>query len=319
MSEEMAARLWKRAAELQSEAARRAETTSLLAAESEISEPETAGYALAHVRQAAEEAGIGGEFVDAALAEVAAGVAVGDHKDSVLDKIALTLLKSPPEFLEVRRVMAATAEDVYRTMQVVFPAAPYNLALRDIHGDVLRGGVMIFDVPAVTAFGYTQFEHDMSYPGIKQLMASIHPIEDASCEVVVRGSLRPGRRIAGGIFGTLTAGAAGFGALAGGVGLGVAVGTALGVGTLGLLPLVAGFGLVGGGSFGAASRAMFRKFYDFSLVRGVHAMEGLLGTLNVSVVSDWGGGGRPSITGEAAPPGVLGKPAGQALPSSSKS
>ena len=61
LSEEMAAGLWKRAAELQSEAARRIEKTSLREAQSEISEPDTAGYALAHVREAAEEAGIAGD------------------------------------------------------------------------------------------------------------------------------------------------------------------------------------------------------------------------------------------------------------------
>ena len=308
LSEEMAARLWQRAAELQSEAARRAEATSLLPAESETSDHDTTGYALDHVRQAAEEAGIAGEFVDAALAEVAAGVAVGEHKASLLDKIALRLLESPPESLEVRRVVAASAEDVYQTMQVVFPASPYNLTLRDIQGDVLHGGVMIFDVPTVTPLRYTQFEYDMSYPGIKQLIASIHRVDDTSCEVVVRGSLRPGRRIAGGIFGTVTAGAVGVGALAGGVGLSVAVGVGLGVGTLGLVPLVAGFGLVGGASLGGASRAMFRKLYAFSMTRGIHAMEGLVGTLNVSVVSDWGGGRGSSGSGDAAAQSAFGKP-----------
>ena len=287
LSEEMAARLWQRAAELQAEAARRSETTP---AEAEMPDEDTAGYALAHVRQAAEEAGIAGEFVDVALAEVAAGVAVGEQQDSVLDKVALRLLESPPEFLEVRRAIAASVEDVYRAMQVVFPATPYNLTLRDIQGDVLHGGVLVFDVPAVTALRYTRFEYDMSYPGIRQLMASIQRVDDASSEVVVWGSLRPGRRIAGGIFGTVTAGAAGVGALAGGVGLSVAVGAGLGVGTLGLVPLVAGFGLVGGASLGGASRAMFRKLYSFSMHRGVHAMEGLLGTLNVSVASKWGAG-----------------------------
>ena len=72
LSEEVAARLWKRAAELQSEAARRIEATSLQETEADNSEPATEGYALGHVRQAAEEAGISGEFVDAALAEVTA-------------------------------------------------------------------------------------------------------------------------------------------------------------------------------------------------------------------------------------------------------
>ena len=171
----------------------------------------------------------------------------------------------------------------------------------------MHGGVMVFDVPAVTPLRYTRFEYDMSYPGIKQLMASIHRADDTSCEVVVRGSLRPGRRIAGGIFGTVTAGAAGFGALAGGVGLSLAVGVGLGVGTLGFVPLMVGFGLVGGASLGGVSRAMFRKLYAFSMNRGVHAMEGLLGTLNVSVVSDWGGGGGSSSAGDATAQGLLGR------------
>ncbi len=248
LSEEMAARLWQRAAELQSEAARRIEKMSLLEAESEISEPDTAGYALDHVRQAAEEAGIAGEFVDAALAEVTAENAVGHHKDSVLDRVAKRLLGRPPEFLVVRRVMAATPDAVYETMQGIFPNAPYNLAVRDIQGDVLDGGVMVFDVPTVMPLSYTRFEYDMSYPGIKQIMVSIHPVDEESCEVVVRCPLRAGQRIAGGIFGTLTGAAAGFGGLAAGVGGGVAVVTALGLGTLGLLPLVGGLALLGGGA-----------------------------------------------------------------------
>ena len=81
----------------------------------------------------------------------------------------------------------------------------------------------------------------------------------------------------------------------------------MGVGTLGLVPLVAGFGLAGAATLGGASRAMFRKLYAFSMDRGVHAMEGLLGTLNVSVVSDWGGGGRSSSAGDATAQGLLGK------------
>ncbi len=309
LSEEMAARLWQRAAELQSEAARRIEKTSLLEAESEISEPDTAGYALDHVRQAAEEAGIAGEFVDAALAEVTAENAVGHHKDSVLDRVAKRLLGRPPEFLEVRRVMPATPDAVYETMQGIFPNAPYNLAVRDIQGDVLDGGVMVFDVPTVMPLSHTPFEHDMSHPGIKQIMVSIHPVDEGSCEVVVRCPLRAGQRIAGGIFGTVTGAAAGFGGLVGGVGGGVAVATALGLGTLGLVPLVGGLALLGGGALGGTSRFLFRKLYGYAMGRGLHAIEGLLGALNVSVMSDWRGGGRSSIAAESAAPGLLGDPA----------
>lgn len=309
LTEEMAARLWRRAADLQAEAARRAEMTPLLAAESGSPGQDSTGYSMAHVRQAAEGAGIAGEFVDAALAEVVAGAAVGDRDHSVLDKIALRFLGRPPDFLQVRRVIAASAEDVFRTMQAVFPASPYNLALREVQGDVLEGGLLVFDVPAVTPLRYTRFEYDMSYPGIKQLLASIHRVEDASCEVVLRGSLRPGRRIAGGVFGTVTAGATGIGAVVGGVGLGMTAGVGLGLGALALVPLVAGLGLVGGATFGGASRAVSRRIYSFSMNRGLRALEGLLGSLNGSVVSAWGSGGRASVVGDATSPGLFGKPA----------
>lgn len=307
LSEEMAARLWERAAELQSEAARRIEKTSLLAAEAEVSEPDTDGYALEHVRQAAEEAGISGEFVDAALAEVTARDAIGPVKNSVLDRIAKRLLGESPDFLEVRRVMEATPKAIYENMQSVFSNAPYNLAVRDIRGDMSDGGVIVFDVPGVMALKYTSFEYEMSHPGIKQIMVSLRPLDEGSCEVVIRGPLQAGRRIAGGIFGIVT-GAAGFGGLAGGVGLGIALGTGLGLGGLALLPIVGGFSLVGGGALAGTSRALFRKLYRYSLGRGVNALEGLLGALNVSVMSHWGG--RPSGAVGSPVPGLLGKPRG---------
>lgn len=312
MSEEMAARLWERAAELQAEATQRAEKASRLAAESEISVPDTSGYAMDHVRQAAVEAGISGEFVDAALAEVTAQEAVGLEKgsalDRVLDQVAGRLLGPGPDFLEVRRIMAATPDAVYETMQRMLPNAPYNLTVRDIQGDVLAGGVMIFDVPAITPLNYTPFEYEMSHPGIRQLMISLHPVEGGSCEVVVRGSLRAGRRIAGGILGAVTLVAAGVGAVVA-IRLGIVVGAALGLlGGLGMVPVVGGLALAGGGALGGTSRFLARKLYAYALGRGRRALDGLLGTLNVSVISDWGGGGRSSIAADSRSPKLLKDP-----------
>ena len=170
---------------------------------------------------------------------------------------------------------------------------------------------MVFDVPSVTVLTYTHFEYDMSYPGIKQIMVSIHSVDEESCEVVVRCPLRAGRRIAGGIFGAVT-GAAGFVGLAGGVGVGMAAGTALGLGALGLVPLVGGLALLGGGTLGAASRLMFRKLYGYAMGRGLHAIEGLLSTLNASVISDWRSGGRSAE--DSAAPSLLGDPASKSKP-----
>jgi hypothetical protein len=304
LSEEVAARLWKRAAELQSEAARRIEATSLQETEADNSEPATEGYALGHVRQAAEEAGISGEFVDAALAEVTARDVAGHHENTALDKLAETFVGSGPEFLEVRRVVAASADDVYQTMQGTFPAPPYNLSLRDIQGDVLDGGVMIFDVPRMTGLQYTNFEYEMSWASLKQILVSLHPVGEDSCEVVIRSSVRPYRRIGAGM-GVALAGVTGFGGGLFGVGLGFALGTGLGLGTGGLVPLVGGLAALTGGTVGRVSRIPFRKLMAYGLRRGEKALEGLLSALNVSVIAGWGGGGRAASTDESGATGLL--------------
>ena len=78
LSEEEAARLWQRAAQLQAEAARKAEELAQAADGAHESAPENkdvdapGGYALTHVRSAALEVGIGSEFMDAALADLRA-------------------------------------------------------------------------------------------------------------------------------------------------------------------------------------------------------------------------------------------------------
>ena len=86
------------------------------------------------------------------------------------------------------------------------------------------------------------------------------------------------------------------------------MGTGLGLAGLGLAPLMGGAALLGGGTFGGAARLGFRKLYRFAMRRGIHAIEGLLGVLNVSVMSDWRGGGRSSAAEGATPPGLLDRP-----------
>ena len=70
LSEEEAARFWQRAAQLQAEAAQKAEALAggREGEEADVDPPE--GYALTHVRSAALEAGISEKFMDAALADV---------------------------------------------------------------------------------------------------------------------------------------------------------------------------------------------------------------------------------------------------------
>ena len=71
LTEEQAARLWQRAAALQTEAARKAESQwdgrQLPSGTEHPEDPTDSGYAIEHVRAAAIEAGIGAEFLEAAL------------------------------------------------------------------------------------------------------------------------------------------------------------------------------------------------------------------------------------------------------------
>ena len=92
LSEEMAERLWKRAAELQADAARRLESKSRTEAHLELVESDDSGYALEHVRQAAVEAGISTEFVEAALTELKTEVAITPETHSMFDGLAKTII-----------------------------------------------------------------------------------------------------------------------------------------------------------------------------------------------------------------------------------
>ena len=115
LNEEEAAQLWQRAAQLQAEAARRAEKAESERAETEAAEGETAdvappeGYALTHVRSAALEVGIANEFVDAALADLRAERALSQEKRGW--RLARWFLKDPPENQTARRVIEAAAVD----------------------------------------------------------------------------------------------------------------------------------------------------------------------------------------------------------------
>ena len=145
LTEEEAARLWQRAAQLQAEAARRAEKAESKEAESataDVAPPE--GYALTHVRSAALEVGIPDEFVDAALADLRAERALPQDKRGW--RLARWFLKDPPETQTARRVIEASAADVLSATEAVFPVEPYRLTLTDRQGDPLKGGFLIFDV-----------------------------------------------------------------------------------------------------------------------------------------------------------------------------
>jgi len=277
LSEEEAARLWERAAQLQAEAAKHVEAPEVHGAELP-----PAGYALAHVRSAALEAGIGDEFVDAALADLRAERAIPAVDTG--KSFARSFLGNPPHTITVRRVIDATPREVLTAMEAVFPEEPYRLTLTDQEGDPLDRGVLIFDIPG-TGNPFSQgFSHAMREGGLKQVFVSLRPIEGStpSCEMTVYSpvtSHKLGLGI-GSIVSALGGGA--------GVGIGAAVGgglAALGVAS-GLVVLVPIGGLFVGGGLGMKG---YRALYRYAMRLGRNALEGLVGAVAVRTRGVWKG------------------------------
>ncbi len=171
LSEQEAARLWERAAQLQAEAAGKVEPPAV----HDESTP-SSGYALAHVRSAALEAGIGTEFVDAALADLRVGRAHPPAEKST--SLARRFLNHPPDTITARRVIEATPQEVLSVMEAVFPAEPFRLTLTDQQGDPLDGGVLVFDIQGTTTLLLQGgFAFETREAGLRQVFVSLRSIE----------------------------------------------------------------------------------------------------------------------------------------------
>ena len=229
LSEEEAARLWERAAQLQAESTGETETPDV-----QDARIHTPGYALTHVRSAALEAGIDSEYVETALAELRADRSLPQAGTG--SSLARKFLKDPPNTITARRIIDASPDEVFSAMEVVFPREPFRLALADRHGDPLDGGMVVFDVPELNNPFERGFVHEMRDAGLKQAFVSLKSVDDDfSCEVTVYSPVTSHRiGLALGTFiATLTGGA--------GLGVGLLGGAALGgLGMAsGLLPVVA--------------------------------------------------------------------------------
>ena len=285
--EEEAHALWRRAAELQAEAARRLEERSrqLVPREESSDTVEVEGYRLADVRTAAEEAGISPEFLDRALAESRNRVLVEGNEERP-SAMAARFLGEPPRMIEVSRVIHAPADEVYAAMQRVIPGRPYRLSLIDHHGaDPTDGGVLVFKVPA---FSYTattsdqSFAYEMAWVDLKQLMFSLRRLDTdpPATELTVQGSLIHSHKlnmwVGGSITGVATSLSGVGGAFAGG-----AAAVALGIGGL-AIGAVVGF-LAGGSAVGGLAMLGWRALYRYALRRGEKAIRNLIGAIAVDV------------------------------------
>jgi len=293
LSEDEAARLWRRAAELQADAARRLEERSreLAPRSDQAASVPGEGYALENVKAAAVEAGISAEFMEYAVAELRNERALGEKRRDRIDRAADGLLGHPPRSAEISRVIRVSPERVFQAMQRVFPAEPYRLVLKDTQGDdLLQGGVMVFEVPVWTGLeGTDKLSYQVrGWADIRQLYVTLTPLdtEPPSSEVTIRAPLRHSRRVNFWVSSALT-GLTGIGGTVAGVAVGVAA-----AGTLGLAPLLAGAvvaacGVAVGGGVGGATALGYRSVYRHALKRGVTALEGLLAALDVGIRTGW--------------------------------
>ncbi len=291
LTEEEAARLWQRAAQLQAEAARRAEKAGSEKAESKGAESATAdvappeGYALTHVRSAALEVGITDEFVDAALADLRAERALPQDKRGW--RLARWFLKDPPETQTARRVIEASAADVLSATEAVFPAEPYRLTMTDRQGDPLEGGFLVFDVQGLNSPFPRDFALEAKYGGIRQVFLSLRPMEGAtlSCEVTLRSPVAWSHNQDLAVGGVVTG-------ISGAIGLGLGLAGAAAVAAIGLSGIgvvVAPAILVAGGATGGGLGVKgYRAMYRYAMRRGHRALDGLLGAVASRAEGGWG-------------------------------
>ena len=277
LSEEEAARLWERAAQLQAEAAKRVEAPDVQGAAMAPS-----GYALTHVRSAALEAGIANEFVDAALDDLRAERALPKVERNSL---ARRFLDHPPDTITVRRVVEATPQEVLSAMGAVFPGEPFRLTSTDQQGNPLDRGVLVFDIQGLNAPFPQGFALEAKWSGLRQVFVSLRPIEGSSpsCEMTVQSPVTSHKvGLLQGVVATTLTGGAGFG-------VGLVGGSALVV--LGLASAIVPIAAVGGAFVGGGLGAKgYRAVYGYCMRRGRKALEGLAGAVAVRAQGGWQSG-----------------------------
>ncbi|MEM6292277.1 MAG: hypothetical protein AAGA54_13470 [Myxococcota bacterium] len=265
-SNEQAAAALGRAAQLQLEAAERAEHCT----ETAVARRE--GYGRTELVAAAAEVGIDERFVELALREEAAAAGRTQTPDAVL----MRWLGTRRQSLSVSRVFDADGATTLEAVLRVFASDTVGLELR---GSVdathpLQGGVLEFHMPRLGQFvsthgRYTTLAYRLEQLEMWTLRVTMRTV-GARTEVVVQGDLRPGAlanvKVAR-VGGVLGAGLGGAGGAAAAVGMGI--------GALAALPAVAA------GALGTAGMAFaYRALYRSVLRKTEAALDDLLGKVS---------------------------------------
>jgi predicted secreted protein len=249
--------VWRRAAELQAEAAaqleqrlRETRDTRALAAANPLAAPgapPTDSYKLADVQAAAAEAGISARYVALALAEQRApdvAPRAGAQLTRWKEWLATRVLGTSQRTLSVTRRLNASPKAVLQALGNAWTGTPWQLTLEDtLGGHPLDGGTLVFALPDMNwsgaAYRWTWTRYG-AY--VSQLRVTLHAAERGACEVTMSLDLRGGLSMNLGAIGAVS----GIFALAGGP-----VAAAFAKASLGLAGLGISGALLGGGTLAA--------------------------------------------------------------------
>ena len=196
------------------------------------------------------------------------------------------MMSSVPDAVTTRRVIEATPREVIEAMEKIFSAEPYRLSLSEKKGNVLEGGVLVFDVSGVTTFAQQAASAD-----IRQIYLSIRSLDQGTrCEVTLRGPIAWAMKRNTGL-GTIIVGASGGAGLGVGWAAGGSLAAALMTAGLASIPLagavaagVAVAGFLGGGAGGTVG---FRALYAVTVRHGEAMLDDLISALAVSAQGGW--------------------------------
>lgn len=292
LSEDAAKAIWLRAAQLQSDAARRVrDRTAQAEAFATGVQPSapTTGYRRTDVEAAAVEAGIGAEFVQLALAELPGGqggelVAVSDSADQGRERLATFIVGTSDRSMQVTKTISGTPVRTLEAIGRVFPAHPWDLTFRDtVGGHPLDGGVLTFTVREISSGDYVGtsalggLRYYLSVIDAYQLRVTLHPLatDPRRCEVTITADLRSGVKKNAKL---------GFGLGLGFGGGGAAVGVALSA-AKGALLLAAPIGLAAFLAVSALMVGTYRVTFRWGLKRARKELEHMLDALQASLRS----------------------------------
>lgn len=263
LSNDEAMAVWRRAAELQAEAATRLESrmraandTRQLAAVNQNGAAQantpnaqasnvlpTDAYRLSDVEAAAAEVGISQRYVALAVAELQASPHEMQRAQSMpewKERLSTRLFGTGQRSVSVSRVFRHPPRVVLQALGRSLQGAPWLLTLRDtLGGHPLDGGVLVFDIPGYVEANYkwTWTRYGVYVPEVRVTLANV-PGDPRACEVSMHVDLRRG----------LTANLAGYAAFAGG---GSAVGSVVGMAIANKALALAGAAVLGPAMGGA--------------------------------------------------------------------